>query len=216
LKDWLIVSCFIVVVLAVGWFIFQDLNSPKFNLADSDSPIDISGEPLQIASPDTLIPFIEHAGCRYVIKPQARYRISGILVSKRHYMRGFMSYLSPWDYAIIWGEAPNYLSYMKFDQIVRYCMFEFKSPVQVDFKKIANQMGNNHLIPSTPNLRKALGKARKLDRVKVEGFLVNVVGQDRKQRFSYWNTSLEHTDNGGGACEIIYVTRLRINDKVYE
>lgn len=216
MKDKLIIIACVLVVACCGWWFISTFNQPEGQILNESSSIDYSMEPMQIANPDTTIPIIEHAGSRYTIIPKARYQINGVLVSKKRYMKGYMSYLSPWDYAIIWGDAPNYLPYLKFEQMVRYCMFQFKSSSPVDVNKIANQMGNNHLIPANKNLRKALGKAKIHDLISLDGFLVNVIGQDKRRRISNWNTSLIRTDNGGGACEIIYVTRLRINNTIFE
>ncbi|GAB1366497.1 hypothetical protein MASR1M36_13680 [Candidatus Cloacimonadaceae bacterium] len=214
--DKLIVVGFVLIVVSSAVWLYSSLNQPTGRDLSDSPAINYALDPIQIARPDTTIPVLVHAGARYTIIPKARYQINGVLVSKKRYIKGYMSWLSPWDYAIIWGDAPNYLPYLKFEQMVRYCMFQLKSPSQVDVNKIANQMGNNHLIPANPNLRKAMGKAQKHDLISLDGFLVNVIGQDRKRRISKWNTSLIRTDNGGGACEIIYVSRLRINNTVYE
>lgn len=216
LKDWMIIAGFILIVAGTGVMLFRNINAPVGTETDTNQPIDISLEPFQEANPDTLIPKLEIGSSSFFIYPKARYRINGMLVSKKRYLKGFMSRLSPWDYALIWGTAPNYLPYLEFDQMVRYCLFSLKSTSQVDVQTISRQMGNNHLIPATKNLRKALGKAKKRDLICIEGFLVNVRGQDRCKRSSTWNTSLVRTDSGGGACEIIYVTRLRIGNVVYE
>ncbi|MFA6911255.1 MAG: hypothetical protein WCQ59_09065, partial [Candidatus Cloacimonadaceae bacterium] len=66
------------------------------------------------------------------------------------------------------------------------------------------------------NLRKAMGRVKKKDQVLIDGFLVNVISTDRKNRIGNWTSSLTREDTGNGACEIIYVTRLRINNDVYE
>jgi hypothetical protein len=192
------------------------LTAPEYMTDESGEPIDYSVEPIQIATPDSTIPVIEHNGNRYTLMPKATYQISGMLVSTKRYRNGYMSWLSPYDYAIIWGKAPEYLPYIKFDQIVRFCLFKFKSDAPIDVNYFSEHMGNNHMIPATPNLRKALGMAKKKDLVTVNGYLVYVLGQDKKKGFTNWNSSLSRDDKGNGACEIIYVTSLRINDRVYK
>lgn len=216
MKDWMIISAFLIVVVVTAVVVFAGENGPEGTELTSGEAINTAVEPYQSAVVDTIIPKLEHGKSVYFIYPKARYRINGVLVSKKRYVKGFMSWLSPWDYAIIWGDAPNYLPYLEFEQMVRYCMFRLKSSSGVDVNKISLQMGNNHLIPATKNIRKALGKAKVHDLVSLEGFLVNVQGKNRKNQLSSWNTSLVRTDNGGGACEIIYVTKLRIENTVYE
>lgn len=212
----IIVAICLIIVLGTGYYIYSTMTAPIFTTADTEDGIDYRMEPIQVASPDSVIPLIEHSGNRYTLTPKANYRISGMVVSTQRYRKGYMSWLSPFDYAIIWGNAPDYLPYLKFDQVVRFCLFKMKSDAPVDVAYISSHMGNNHMIPSTPNIRKALAKAQKKDLVTVEGFLAYVLGQDSKKRFSNWNSSLTREDKGNGACEIIYVTKLRINERIYE
>lgn len=216
MTDRIIVLIAIVLSLGMLAFIYQNLNAPSYTLAGADSPIDYSLDPIQSAEADTLIPLILHRGNRYTISPKASYQISGMIVSTRRYRRGYMSWLAPYDYAIIWGHAPQYLPYVKFDQIVRFCLYKYKLGAPIDVEYLNLHFGNNHLIPANPNIRKALGKARKKDLVSIDGYLVYVLGQDKRKGFSNWNSSLKRDDNGNGACEIIYVTRLRINDRIYQ
>ena len=32
----------------------------------------------------------------------------------------------------------------------------------------------------------------------------------------WWNTSLSRTDSGDGSCELIYLTKARIGNRIYE
>ncbi len=61
-----------------------------------------------------------------------------------------------------------------------------------------------------------MGKVKKSDLVRIEGFLVNVTGVDAKNRVINWKTSTTREDTGNGACEIIYVSKLRLNNNIYE
>ncbi|PKN71384.1 MAG: hypothetical protein CVU50_10245 [Candidatus Cloacimonetes bacterium HGW-Cloacimonetes-3] len=212
----IIVTLAIAIVIATAVFVYNTMNEPVYTIPDEEDRIDISLDPIQIAKPDTIIPITNISGSRYTIHPEASYSMSAMIVSTRRYRKGFMSKLSPFDYATIWGRTPDYLPYLKFDQIVRFCLFKTKHPELVDIPYISSHMTNNHLIPATNNIRKALSIADAHDLVKIEGYLVNVIGQDKKNNFSYWNTSLTREDRGNGACEIIYVCKLRINDKIYE
>jgi hypothetical protein len=46
-------------------------------------------------------------------------------------------------------------------------------------------------------------------------FFLNVEGRNTEQRISM-KTSLSREDEGRGACEIIYVTRLQVENESYE
>lgn len=212
----IVVIIALLLVAATVVFVFKTLDEPSYTLAEESDSLDISGDPIQTAAPDTLIPIIKIDKARYTIHPEAAYSMSAQVVSTRRYRKGFMSKLSPYDYATIWGRSPEYLPYLKFDQIVRFCLFNTKHPDKVDVDYISSHMTNNHLIPSTPNIRKALSLAKINDKVRIDGYLVNVIGQDKNNNFSYWNSSLSREDRGNGACEIIYITSLRINERIYQ
>jgi len=216
LKDTLIISVSLLIVLGAGYFIFRELSAPTWNYADPDDPISIISDPVQSAPPDTLIPLLVMIDGRYTLTPQAAYSISGQIVSRQRYLRGFMSKLSPWDYAIAWGDTDKYLHRVEFRQMVRFCLFKPRRGMNVDFAYVQTHISNNHLIPANANIRKALSKAHRGDKVQIRGMLVNVIGSDKNGRNSTWNTSLSRADGGNGACEIVYITGLRINNQIYE
>jgi len=212
----MIVSACVFVIIVTALFVYQSFTAPYSTKAAETDKIDVSIEPLQTAKIDTIIPVLMLSGSKYSITPKAKYQISGMLVSKRHYLRGYMKHLSPYDYALIWGDVPQYLEFLKFDQIVRFCLFKYKPGLPISVEYVGNHLSNNHLIPATKNIRKALGKPKRKDLITLHGYLVKVYGQDKKGRTTTWNSSMNRTDDGNGACEIIYVTRLRINDDIFE
>jgi hypothetical protein len=202
-------------VFATILLVFNTVTAPSFQTIDN-ATIDISKDPIQSERTEDIVPPITLGGYKHTIVPLAEYTISAMVVSTRRYRRGYMSKLSPFDYALIWGRVPEYLPYIEFDQIVRFCLFRAKNPELVDLPYISTHMSNNHLIPASDNIRKALSKAREHDLVKLEGYLVNVMSQDKNNNFGYWNSSMSRKDHGNGACEIIYVKSLRINGRLYE
>lgn len=205
----------IIMVLATILLVFNTITAPSYQTIDN-ATIDISKDPIQSERTEDIVPPITLGGYKHTFVPLAEYTISAMVVSTRRYRKGFMSKLSPYDYALIWGRVPDYLPYIEFDQIVRFCLFRAKKPEMVDLPYIATHMSNNHLIPSNDKVRKALAIARKDDLVIIDGYLVNVMSQDKNNNFGYWNSSISRKDTGNGACEIIYVKSLRINDRLYE
>ncbi|MEN6445202.1 MAG: hypothetical protein ABFC98_04050 [Candidatus Cloacimonas sp.] len=210
----IVIGCVILTALAII-FGYKIYTTPEGSDCAYSSTLDILAEPVQKTNSEAFIPILELGSKKYTIIPVADYRIAGIVVSKKKYYNGFMSELSPYDFALIWGKAPDYLPYIKFDQVVRFCLYKYQNNAPIDVKYLNAHFSNNHLIPADKNIKRALGKVQKKDKVQLEGYLVNVLGQDQKKRFSSWNTSKTRIDEGNGACEIIYVTRLRINNKEY-
>ena len=70
------------------------------------------------------------------------------------------------------------------------------------------------MIPATDNIRRALKTINTNDLISIEGYLVNVTGKIKNSDV-WWSTSTSRSDSGDHSCEIIYVEKLRINDKVY-
>lgn len=177
--------------------------------------IDYSRDPIQIPLKDHALPAIKRGQYTINISLQAEYKIAGMIVSTRRYRGGIMNWLSPYDYSIVWGNVPSQLQYLKFKQMIRFCMFSYDYGAPIDLAYIETHFSNNHMIPATDNIRTALKLAKKGDLVEVEGYLSFVNVKGKKGFTSSWNSSLVRTDRGNGACEIIYVTSLRINDRVY-
>ena len=65
-----------------------------------------------------------------------------------------------------------------------------------------------HLIPSTEEVAKEIGRAHKGSVVEFKGYLVNVKAEDG----FYWNSSQTRTDSGGGSCELVWVEEFKILD----
>lgn len=198
--------------LYAGW---RFATSPVSFPADSEDTLDVYSDPVQIDATGTPLPVMEFGSKRVYMAAIASYRISGILISKHSYGNGFMSDVSPWDYAIAWGEVPSYADRIKFRQMARYCLFTYDTALPVDVNYIQSHMSNNHMIPANANIRRALKLGKTGRPVFVEGYLVNVEAGTAKKA-NFWNTSTVRDDRGDGACEIIYVTRLRLDNMIYE
>ncbi|HPF09008.1 MAG TPA: hypothetical protein PL020_04660 [Candidatus Cloacimonadota bacterium] len=214
MKDVIIILGSAILVVFCITAAYTIISSPQYTI--SDKALAYNNDPIQKQISDASLINIELSDQSYSLKPLAEYNITAYLVSKRRYRRGFMSKLSPWDYALAWGEVPNHLEHIKFDQIVRFCLYQYKAGAPIDETYIAQHMANTHLIPATDNIRKALAKANKGDIVNLKGILVNVRASSSKGQSSSWNSSTSRDDLGNGACEILYVQSLQIADRMYK
>lgn len=215
LLDKILIALSVLIVIATAFYIYSTFTAPIDTKGDLTS-LDISNNPIQTAIDSLHLPPLSYGDATFHFHPRAGYAISGQLVSKRKYTSGFMHNLSPWDYALVWGGAIQQLDRIKFKQVVRFCLFTYNPDKPVDPRFIGEHMSNNHLIPSNKNLRKALALAKKGSKVKLEGYLVDVAAMKGDQYAGEWNTSLVRSDDGNGACEIIYLTKVRIDDRVYQ
>lgn len=149
--------------------------------------------------------------------PMARYSISARILSKRRYVRGWESEISPWDLVFGWGDAAKMISIQNLNikQAVRWYSYNVAANIPMTGKYIATHTSNNHIIPANDNIRKAILFLNKHDIVQMEGYLVNVTGKKANHNVS-WITSLTRDDSGSRACEIFYVESVKKGNKVYK
>jgi hypothetical protein len=213
-KDLLIIAVSVALDLFSVFSLVRYINAPEFTM--NSEVLGFADDPLQINLEHKEEIRLSTGKQDYVLSLKAEYAISAYLISKRRYRRGGLSDLSPWDYALIWGDVPNQLKYIKFDQIVRFCLFSYKYGSPVDPAYIATHLSNNHLIPANDNIRKALARAKRGDIVQLKGYLVNVRTISGGKEAVVWKSSMSRDDTGNGACEVLYVEQLRIGNKLYQ
>lgn len=185
----------------------------------SKVPIDPGQEPFQKTYPvDLEIPIIVKInGRQSLIIPKADYRIAGRVVSKRHYYMDWYAKVAPVDLALAWGPMAThqYDKYVSYSHSDRFYHYEYTHDSPVDKNFIGTHSANEHLIPANSYIAKVL-KSIKLDEIiELEGYLVNVVGQDGDDGEVLLQSSLTRTDTGDGGCELVYVKKVRIGDHVY-
>lgn len=189
----------------------------------STDPIDYN-EPYQDAASLTEINSfkINDDKQNITLQPKAVYEISGLLIGKntnfgiRKFNWAF-DRIAPIDYAIAWGEYANKefiennytISLEKdFSNGGRVVYADAKTSDSEDLLKYSI----THIIPANNNILNATMSAKKYDEVYLTGVLVNIIINNKIIN----ETSLSRLDNGVGAGEIMYVTEIRINDKIYD
>jgi hypothetical protein len=189
---------------------------PKLTGVESDK-IDTSQDPVQTfyRSDEPIIR--EFKNGHFTITPVAEYKISGMAVGKETYSSDWEGKISPVDLAIVWGKLaePEYDRFITYSQRNRWYFYKYKQESPFDNSYIISHSGNHHIIPANENIHEAIKTINKKDKVVLEGFLVNLKGTYKDQPVT-WNTSLSRTDTGNGSCELFYVSKVRIDTKVYE
>jgi hypothetical protein len=182
-------------------------------------PIDTGADPLQEAVQDQAKIRLKVKAGFVDLLPVARYRIAACVASKRKYTAGWGAEVMPFDLALVWGrltdpEVARHLE-IKHDS-TRLAWFRVRGNAPpVSFEYAMSHGSNNHLIPANGNLFLAIDREVNIgDRVVLEGYLVNGEGLISGQAVRL-KTSLIREDSDRGACEILYVTSLRIGDRVY-
>ncbi len=195
---------------------FLGCDRPKPTALDFDK-IDISQDPVQspCSSEELILQKVKDAS--FTLTRMARYQVNGLAISKEYYSEDWDSMISPVDLLMVWGELAEreYGRHITFTHGGRWYHYKWKEGSPVDPAYIIAHSSNNHIIPANKNIYRAIRQIKKKDQVVLEGFLVNLKGTFKGRPVS-WNTSLSRTDTGNGSCEIFYVSKVRIDTKVYE
>jgi len=206
------------------WFILTILflcflfgcDRPKMTGIESDE-IDTSRDPIQSSykSDDHIIREIKNG--HFAITPVAEYKISGMVVSKETYSSNWDGKISPVDLAIAWGKLaePDWDKYITYSLRNRWYFYQYKPGSPFDNSFVISHSANNHIIPANENIHEAIKTIGKKDKVVLEGVLVNIKGTYKGEPV-IWNTSLSRKDTGNGSCELFYVSKVRIDTKIYE
>jgi hypothetical protein len=207
------VSLALLVILAGSYF-FR--NSVRFV---TDIAPEILQQPSQesVAGPGVIE--FEKDSYRYTLSPVAKYTISGLVVSKKNY-RLFSIYKTdsvfPYDICLIWGSNVQSGVFrdqaVRFSQDCRWCNVEWSGNIVFDLKELSN----NHVLINDPDIERTVKSLVAGDQVMITGKLVNVKALLTGKGSTYdapsveWRTSTRRTDQGAGACEIIYVENIQV------
>lgn len=209
-------SLFWLILTILFFCLLTACDRPKMTGLEPDE-IDTSRDPIQMPYKTDEPITIEVKKGYFTITPVAGYKISGVVVGKGTYSSDWDGEISPVDLAIAWGKLaePGSHRYITYTQGYRWYFYQCKPESPVDHSYVISHSSNNHIIPANENIRKAVKTVKKKDKVILEGFLVNLKGIYKEQPVT-WNTSLSRTDAGNGSCELFYVSKVRIETKVYE
>ncbi len=208
-----------------GWLIllavvlFAGCGEKPSSVATALPTIDVKADPVQESLPAREKIRVKLKAGFVDLVPVARYRIAAVVASKRKYTEGWGAAVMPFDLALVWGRLtdPDIAKRLqiKHDN-TRLAWFRIKGDdAPVSFEYAMSHGSNNHLIPATGNLFRAIDRDVGVkDRVEIEGYLVNGEGLVEGQAIRL-KTSLTREDSDRGACEILYVTSLRIGDRMY-
>lgn len=151
------------------------------------------------------------------IYPQANYRIYAMVMSKRKYNWGWESQISPYDLALAWNKLmlPEYQKGIRYSQSGRWYHYVYSCEFPLPKSYIISHSSNHHIIPANENVKKALDKVKKRQKIYLEGYLVNIKGKFQGREV-WWNSSMTRNDSGNGACEVLYLTKAVMGNEVFE
>jgi len=219
-----LLEALILTILSVAIFgmIFQ-MQSEDFSLAASAEVssfgIDAGSEPVQSSSSPYATDMRVTGGVAE-IKSDATYSISARVESATEYDDA-MAAAIPYDLLLAWGDMadPDVYSKLDWSQADRQGMVSGTlggsggPDVSTDY--VITHVSNNHLIPDNNSIREALASIKAGDLVRIDGRLVDVRFKSGDGRILSVTSSKTRTDQGDGACEILLVERININEKSY-
>ncbi|MHB0866046.1 MAG: hypothetical protein ACYC6B_01940 [Thermoleophilia bacterium] len=149
------------------------------------------------------------------------YSISARVESAKAYDDN-ISNTMPYDVLLAWGTMADASVYDKLDWSQNNRQGSVSGNLggmngaDVSSDYVVNHVSNNHLIPASGRIREALATIQPGDLVKIDGRLVDIRVQMNDNRILTVQTSKSRSDQGDGACEIIFVERIKINETTYK
>lgn len=159
--------------------------------------------PHQTAAPRDLAPFRLEAG---TLSPVAGFRLRARVLSREDYTRGREAAFSPTDLALGWGRMGDdaVLDRLRIRQSGRWYHYRWSGQAPIPPGEIVRSSANMHMIPADDGVARALRGVREGDRIRLQGWLVNIEAADGWR----WRSSLTRDDTGNGACELVYVCAI--------
>lgn len=189
------------VLLVIGWLWPETpLRHPPGVLV-ADPPV--QGPPPQNVPPWT---FGEH----HTATALATFEIKARVLSRAHYWFDRESAFVPYDLAVGWGRMSDQavLDKLTLVQDNRFFRYRWEGSAPIGHNEIISSATNMHLIPASSKILTAIKGVRVGQIVTMRGYLVEVVSDDGWR----WRSSLSRTDSGRGACELMWVEEMTIDE----
>jgi len=208
----IILALFIVIFICVPILVYKAGNMPE-PTGEVSGEIDTFYEPVQESYSGEKFPHVVE-GVQFMIEPVATYEIAFVVLSIRYHYSTLEDKLSPVDLCVVWGELaePENIEHIYSLQAARWCSYRYDGELSLDAFYVESHVANIHVVPANENVLKAVKSIKKGQKAVLEGFLVKVYREGRL----IWSSSLTRTDSGDGACEVFYVTKVRIDTVIYE
>ncbi|HRP73912.1 MAG TPA: hypothetical protein PK743_14930, partial [Luteimonas sp.] len=165
---------------AIGWWFspysprVPDAPAPAAG-ADIDCPLPSTAAlvdgPRQTGLPDHQPPFQLEAG---TLTPLAGFSVSARVLGRRDYASGREADFSPTDLALGWQRMreDDVLVRLDITQSGRWYRYRWRDGPPIPPREIVTSSANMHMIPSSPDVARALRQVRPDDRVRIDGWLV--------------------------------------------
>ena len=163
----------------------------------------LADAPEQTATSDS--PF-EFRG--YQVRPLAAFALRARVLSREDYYAGREADLSPIDLALGWQRMaePAVYERLNITQGGRWYRYSWSDEPPIPPQEIIQSSANMHMIAATPQVERALKKARKGGFIRITGKLVEVTHASGWR----WTSSLTRSDSGANSCELVFVESAEV------
>ena len=193
---------FILSVIALCYLVVRDWDSkpiehpPGILVAERPEQVDLQASTFMLGD--------------YQLTRKASFKILARVLSKEPYYLGRTADLAPIDLALGWGEMSDsaVLSQIDISQSARWYRTRYDLPPPISEQQIIFNSSNMHMIPARKGIERKLKKLREGDIVSISGYLVDV----NHDSGWYWHSSMSRLDTGNGACELVYVESISVDN----
>ena len=147
----------------------------------------------------------------YRITPLARFSLQARVIGVEGYWFDRGADLSPIDFVLGWGPMSDskILDELTITQGGRWYRWRPKEFPPVPVETIVSHSANMHMVPADDKVARLLKSVRPGNVVALGGYLIAVEAKDGWR----WQSSLSRGDSGGGACELVWVKSLMIDQR---
>jgi hypothetical protein len=206
----------ILAVVVVAWYTFTFVRDyPRGGRAVP--PLSLGAEPVQEELPTPIPVTVQRGDRTFFIIKKHRYAITAEVLAAHAYDWVWTTEFYDVDLGLAWGDQVQRLTdAYSFYQDARFLFWRSDTQVSESERTyITTHVGNVHVLPAEgkAHVGRALRSARPADRVSLEGYLVEI--QDAGTNVLATSSTVR-TDTGNGACEVMWVDRVQINETLWE
>lgn len=177
--------------------------------------IDSSAEPIQKSSAIFRASFNTASGTEVTLFSDTNYSISAKVQGIKAYDDA-MGEVVPYDLLLAWGmlaedEVDGSMTWEQSNRRGTVSGSLNDAGREIDAGYVITHVSNSHVIAANQSIASAFDKIKPGDIIRIDGRLVDIRMVDDNQVYTV-NSSKSRTDQGDGACEIIYVERIKINE----
>lgn len=205
----------IILIISIIIAVYKWYDAIPYVKGNTSNAIITANDPIQL--PTNAKDFIFRTKIyTYTIIPLAYYKISGIVVARNSLFSGEEGAIGPVDLGMIWGNiaVDNFDKYITFESSGRWLtphLETIDAPYPFVWGYVKVHASHTHVIPANKNVLNAINSLNKKQKASLEGYLVKVMRTDGW----LWQSSLSREDWGAHSCEVMYVMKVQIDDKLY-